>query len=53
VFKENIGSERVLQKAGFKYEGLLRDYRNFKGIFYDFVMYSILRQEFLISQTSN
>lgn len=42
---KNIASERIMQKIGMKYEGLLRDFRKFKGKYCDFKMYSILKKE--------
>ncbi|CAI0465908.1 unnamed protein product [Linum tenue] len=39
---ENVGSQRVLEKAGFYREGLLRRYVVFKGRSRDMVMFSIL-----------
>jgi ribosomal-protein-alanine N-acetyltransferase len=43
---ENIGSERVMQKAGMHYEGIKREAVFAKGIFHDVKMYSILRKEY-------
>ncbi len=42
---ENSASARVLEKAGMKLEGILRDYRFEKGRFWDMKVYSILRRE--------
>ncbi|CAL1396654.1 unnamed protein product [Linum trigynum] len=39
---ENVGSQRVLEKAGFYREGLLRRYVVFKGRSRDMVLFSIL-----------
>ncbi|XP_076926760.1 uncharacterized protein LOC143590047 [Bidens hawaiensis] len=39
---ENIGSQRVLEKAGFKKEGLLRKYTIIKGHVIDTLVYSFL-----------
>ncbi|GKC32464.1 acyl-CoA N-acyltransferases superfamily protein [Tanacetum coccineum] len=39
---ENIGSQRVLEKAGFKKEGLLRKNTFIKGSFVDDFVYSFL-----------
>ena len=41
----NKASERVIQKAGMKYEGLLRNYIQFEGKLLDMKMYSLLRNE--------
>lgn len=42
VHVENKGSQRVLQKAGFEREAVLRNYRNLKGKTADMAMYSFL-----------
>lgn len=42
---ENTASAKVLEKVGMKFEGLLRQYLFFKDKFWDFNMYSILRNE--------
>lgn len=42
---ENPPAARVLEKAGMKYEGLLRQYERIKGRFIDLQMYSMLRSE--------
>ena len=39
---ENVGSQRVLEKAGFQREGVLRKYFIAKGISKDMVMFSLL-----------
>jgi RimJ/RimL family protein N-acetyltransferase len=39
---ENVGSQRVLQKAGFQREGVLRKYFCLKGKTRDMVMFSLL-----------
>lgn len=41
----NIGSARVMEKAGMQYEGLLREQMYAKGRYHDLKMYSILRRE--------
>ncbi|MCM1364767.1 MAG: GNAT family N-acetyltransferase [Faecalibacterium sp.] len=45
IFDYNIGSKRVLEKAGFTYEGTMRNgiYKN--GKVHSYCMYSILREE--------
>jgi len=45
-FPNNEPSERVMQKAGMKYEGLLRQYMLTKGTYRDLKVYSILRSEY-------
>jgi RimJ/RimL family protein N-acetyltransferase len=42
---DNIGSNRVAEKAGFTNEGVLRQYRENKGIWRDHYMWSALRGE--------
>lgn len=39
----NKGSERVMEKAGMKYEGILRKFIFIKGAHYDVKMYSIIK----------
>lgn len=38
----NIGSARVMEKAGLTFEGILRDYEFHKGDFVDLAMYAIV-----------
>ncbi|MBY4771473.1 GNAT family N-acetyltransferase [Burkholderia ambifaria] len=40
VLTSNAGSARVLQKCGYRYEGLLRAYRMVRGVPGDFAMYA-------------
>jgi ribosomal-protein-alanine N-acetyltransferase len=42
---DNIGSARVMEKAGMRYEGILRQHMYAKSAYHDLKMYSILRQE--------
>jgi ribosomal-protein-alanine N-acetyltransferase len=42
---ENIGSSRVMEKAGMKLEGVLREHEYAKGRYLDMAMYSVLRRE--------
>lgn len=42
---ENVGSARVLEKCGMRYEGILREHMYSKGRYDDLKMYSILRRE--------
>lgn len=42
---QNIASSRVMEKAGMKYEGILRKHIFSKGEHHDMKMYSILRDE--------
>lgn len=46
VVVANKASARVLEKAGLKCEGVLRQFENMKGRFPDLKLYSMLRQEF-------
>jgi RimJ/RimL family protein N-acetyltransferase len=41
----NVGSGRVMQKAGMSYEGTLRGYVQKDGVFEDAAMYAVLRNE--------
>ncbi len=43
---ENAGSERVMQKAGMSYEGIIRKGLFAKGKHHDLKLYSILREEY-------
>ena len=43
---ENIGSARVLEKAGMELEGITRKSFLMKNSYYDLKMYSILKEEF-------
>ncbi len=45
-FVKNIGSQKVLEKVGMKFEGILREQMFIKGIFRDMKIYSILRKEY-------
>ena len=42
---ENIASQKLLEKTGFKYEGTMRKYKFWHGKWMDYLMYSILRDE--------
>ena len=42
VLTRNAGSARVLQKCGYRYEGLLRAYKMVRGTPGDFAMYARL-----------
>lgn len=43
---DNIGSERVLQKCGMRYEGTLRQTMLVKGRYIDLKMYAILQEQY-------
>ncbi|REE84406.1 ribosomal-protein-alanine N-acetyltransferase [Paenibacillus taihuensis] len=49
-FAENTASERVMQKTGMQYEGLLREQMIVKGRKVDIKMYSILKRELPITE---
>lgn len=40
ILKENIASDKLLTKCGFTLEGRIRDYKYFKGKYYDIQLYS-------------
>jgi RimJ/RimL family protein N-acetyltransferase len=42
---ENVASQKVLEKCGFKREGTMRKARWVNGTFHDYYMYGILREE--------
>jgi RimJ/RimL family protein N-acetyltransferase len=44
---ENTGSYRVMEKIGMQREGHLRQEKMFKGVWRDFLLYSILEKEWL------
>ncbi|KAB2880145.1 GNAT family N-acetyltransferase [bacterium] len=44
---ENPASYKLLEKVGFKKEGILREYFNIRGKRYDHFMYSVLRSEYI------
>jgi len=46
TFSNNIASQKVLEKVGMKYEGLLREHALVKGNYQDLKLYSILRKDF-------
>lgn len=43
----NSASEQVMQKAGMRYEGILREYVFAKERFHDLKVYSLLRREWI------
>ena len=47
---ENSRSARVLEKAGMKFEGVLRAWERIKGRYCDMRMYSMLRSEYRAAQ---
>jgi RimJ/RimL family protein N-acetyltransferase len=46
--KDNIASRRILEKVGFKLEGVIRERRKVKGKWMDEYDYGLLRREFSI-----
>ncbi|MDZ5471392.1 GNAT family protein [Bacillus sp. 31A1R] len=51
-FVENIGSERVMEKAGMSYEGTLRKGMFIKGKHQDLKMYAIIDEEYSAQKQS-
>lgn len=47
VYPENIGSMRVCEKLGLKYEGILRQHVNREGRYRDRLLLSLLKEEWL------
>ncbi len=47
VMLENAASIKVLDKVGFKREGIMREYGYWKGKYHDLYLYSLLKREFL------
>lgn len=47
LFEENIGSRRVLEKSGFKLEGVLRENRYRYGRWHNELNFGILKKEYL------
>ncbi len=45
-FRENLASERVMEKVGMTFEGIMRMAMQVNGIHYDLKLYSILNHEF-------
>jgi ribosomal-protein-alanine N-acetyltransferase len=52
-FLENAGSERVMEKAGMSFEGIIRKGMFVKGKHQDLKMYSLLKEEFVRLGTSH
>jgi len=44
----NTKAHRILEKIGFKKEGILREYVLFKGAFWDMFCYSLLKKEWTV-----
>jgi [ribosomal protein S5]-alanine N-acetyltransferase len=42
---DNIASARVMEKSGMHYEGILRQYSNKKGKYYDVKIYSMIKDD--------
>lgn len=48
VFKENIASIRLLEKLGFRHEGILRKaVKGYKNVIYDDCVFSVLKEEWM------
>ncbi|MGM0899528.1 MAG: GNAT family N-acetyltransferase [Bacillota bacterium] len=50
TFKENIGSQKVLEKVGMTFEGTLRKSMFLKGKYQDINIYSILKEEYGLTE---
>lgn len=50
TFAENIGSQRLLQKTGFREIGTMRKHYLKNGIFYDSIRYELLNEDFLANR---
>ncbi|ASS76247.1 hypothetical protein CIG75_15720 [Tumebacillus algifaecis] len=48
VIPENLASFRVLEKVGFKKEGLLQEYMHYNDRYHDAVILALLKREFLV-----
>lgn len=46
VLLENVASIKLLEKIGFKHEGILRDYGYWSQSFHDLHLYAVLQREF-------
>jgi ribosomal-protein-alanine N-acetyltransferase len=44
---DNIGSERIMQKCGMTYEGIIREQLLIKGHFEDVKLYAVLKKHFM------
>ncbi|HVF11058.1 MAG TPA: GNAT family N-acetyltransferase [Abditibacteriaceae bacterium] len=42
----NVASARVLEKAGMRFEGVLRQYLFAHGVYHDYKIYALLREEY-------
>lgn len=49
----NVASQRVLQKCGFSYEGRQREQYFYDGIYYDLLLWGLLRREWQKQRTSS
>jgi [ribosomal protein S5]-alanine N-acetyltransferase len=50
---ENVASERVMQKLGMQFEGVLRQHTQVMGVYRDLKLYSILRDEWMATAQPN
>ena len=46
ILEENIASQKLLKKLGFKKEGKLRNYLKINGSWRDHVIYGLLQNDF-------
>ncbi len=49
VYAYNPKAQKLVEKLGFRLEGVLREAKYYKGKYHDIIRYGILRQEFLNS----
>jgi len=47
VTPENVASIKLIEKFGYREEGLLREYRFFEGKFYDLKIFSLLKKDYI------
>jgi len=45
IFQDNVGSRKLLEKAGFKEEGVLQDYFYLKDKFVDAAIFAIMKRD--------
>jgi [ribosomal protein S5]-alanine N-acetyltransferase len=50
VEPENVASRRLLEKLGFREEGLLREYERAFGRYFDLLMFAVLRSEVMAGE---
>lgn len=54
VFRENVGSQRVLEKLGFVREGILRRaVKGYQGVVHDDMLFSLMREDYRRQRREN